>query len=240
MRDRLDDDGFTVIDDIFDPAEIETLAERLERAYRSYDEQLASGAAANADGISRPQKIAFAPDIARNDRVLAQFCRRPELLTIASAALGPDVDLYWDQLVVKAPETARDFPWHQDDAYGRVDPSPYLTLWIPLDDATTENGCISVLPGSHKRGFVPHARRTEGLYCHDDDDPDQRVQVPVRAGAVLAFWSLTVHKSGPNLSGDLRRANIVQYTTAGTRDASTGELVDAAAVLRARTPVGRR
>jgi ectoine hydroxylase-related dioxygenase (phytanoyl-CoA dioxygenase family) len=229
---QLDEHGFCVVEDVLARDETKSVADRLERAYMTYDAGLVTGEAANEDGISRPSEISFAPNLARQDAAMAQFCRRPELLLLAAQALGPDVDFYWDQLVFKAPETAKDFPWHQDDAYGRVDPSPYLTLWIALNDATAENGCMWVLPGSHKRGFIPHRRGPEGLACHDNTHADQGVQVPVAAGSILVFWSLTVHKSGPNLSGDVRRAYIVQYTKAGTRDAATGKPVDAIPVLR--------
>ena len=67
----------------------------------------------------------------------------------------------------------KEFPWHQDDGYTPVAPSPYLTLWLALNDATEDNGCIWVLPGSHKCGLVEHKPSPIGLICHASDDPDQ-------------------------------------------------------------------
>lgn len=136
------------------------------------------------------------------------------------------MDLYWNQSVFKQPEGKREFPWHQDDGYTAVTPSPYLTLWLALNDATTENGCISVLPGSHKRGLVAHRPSDVGLVCHDADDPDQGVPVPVKAGSLAVFQSLTMHKSGANVSSGTRKAYIVQFSSAGLRNAETGELID--------------
>lgn len=230
-RSQLDEQGFCVLEGLFDADEMDALARHVQRMYLSYEEGLRAHGA--EDGISRPGEIAFAPNLAREDRAMARFSVRPELVSVAAELLGEDVDLYWDQLVFKAPETQRDFPWHQDDAYGRVTPSPTLTLWIALDDATTENGCIHVLPGSHRRGFLPHQQGPHGWFCHGNDDRDQGVPVPIGAGSVLAFWSLTVHKSGPNLSEELRRAYIVQYAKAGLRDATSGEPIDMVPVLRA-------
>jgi phytanoyl-CoA hydroxylase len=227
---RLEEQGFCVLEGLFGADEMDALARHVQRAYLTYEERLHARGA--EDGISRPGEIAFTPNLARDDREMARFSVRPELVSVAAELLGEDVDLYWDQLVYKAPETRRDFPWHQDDAYGRVTPSPTLTLWIALNDATTENGCIHVLPGSHRRGFVPHEQGPHGWFCHSNDDPDQGVPVPVRSGSVLVFWSLTVHKSGPNLSDDLRRAYIVQYSKAGLRDATSGEPIDTVPVLR--------
>ncbi|MBV9852740.1 MAG: phytanoyl-CoA dioxygenase family protein, partial [Armatimonadetes bacterium] len=120
-----------------------------------------------------------------------------------------------------------------DDGYTPVTPSPYLTLWLALNDATPENGCISVLPGSHKRGLVEHRPSPIGLVCHSSDDPDQGVRVPVKAGSMAVFQSLTMHKSGPNVSDSPRKAYVIQYSRAGLRNAKTGE------VLTGKVPVAR-
>ena len=127
------------------------------------------------------------------------------------------MDLYWNQSVFKQPEGTKQFPWHQDDGYTAVTPSPYLTLWLALNDATPENGCISVLPGSQKRGLVPHHLTELGYVCHDADDPDQGVLVPVKAGSMAVFQSLTMHKSGANGSPSTRKAYVIQFSAAGLR-----------------------
>jgi ectoine hydroxylase-related dioxygenase (phytanoyl-CoA dioxygenase family) len=106
-----------------------------------------------------------------------------------------------------------------------VEPSPYLTLWLALNDATPENGCISVLPGSHKRGLVPHESSPIGLECYSNDDPDQGVRVPVKAGSMAVFSSLTFHKSGPNTSQGPRKAYVIQYSKSPLRLAATGEVI---------------
>jgi ectoine hydroxylase-related dioxygenase (phytanoyl-CoA dioxygenase family) len=134
-----------------------------------------------------------------------------------------DTDLYWNQAVFKMPEGEQQFPWHQDDGYTPVIPSPYLTLWLALNDATVENGCVSVLPGSHKRGLVPHEKTPIGLSCHSLADPDQGIPVPVSVGSIAVFYSLTMHKSGVNRSTGPRKAYIIQYSKAGLKSAITGE-----------------
>jgi ectoine hydroxylase-related dioxygenase (phytanoyl-CoA dioxygenase family) len=135
--------------------------------------------------------------------------------------------------VFKQPEGTKIFPWHQDDGYTPVTPSPYLTLWLALNDATPENGCISVLPGAYKRGLLPHKQTDIGLVCHDAHDPDQGVLVPVKAGSIAAFWSLTPHKSGANVSSGPRKAYVIQYSHAGLKNARTGE------VLTGKIPLAR-
>src|SRR5262249_9579590 len=102
-----------------------------------------------------------------------------------------------------------------------------------LNDATPENGCISVIPGSQKKGLVEHRRDPIGLICHELDDPDQGILVPVRAGSMAVFTSLTFHKSGVNRSQGMRRAYVIQYSCAGLKNAKTGE------VFQNKIPVAR-
>ena len=152
-------------------------------------------------------------------------------MALAAEWLGPDVDLYWNQSVFKGPDGDKQFPWHQDDGYTPVEPSPYLTVWIALNDATPENGCISVRPGSHRNGLVPHESTPVGLACHRLDDADQGIFVPLKAGSLVAFQSLTMHKSGINRTQGTRKAYVVQYAKAGLRNAVTKEPVTCAIPL---------
>jgi len=223
QRRQLDEQGFFLLPDVFTPGEMDALARRIEDHQRRHQEALADGG--GAEGISRSNEITFTDHLAERDPDIRAFCERPEFVAITTQLLGPDTDLYWNQSVFKMPETAREFPWHQDDGYTPVTPSPYLTLWLALNDATEDNGCISVLPGSWKRGLVPHTPGPLGLVCHDADDPDQGVRVPVPAGSLAVFWSLTMHKSGPNVSDGPRKAYVIQYSRAGLRHAETGEAI---------------
>jgi len=207
-------DGFVVFEDVFSPEEMRELEAMVATFQEEHEARLR---AEGASGISRPGEISFTDHIAEQDAGIRAFCERPEFVEMCREFLGPDVDLYWNQTVYKQPEAKREFPWHQDDGYTAVDPSPYLTLWLAISDATEENGCISVLPGSHKRGLVPHWGSEIGWVCHSADDPDQGILVPVKAGSVIAFWSLTMHKSGPNVSKGTRKAYVIQYAKKGIR-----------------------
>jgi ectoine hydroxylase-related dioxygenase (phytanoyl-CoA dioxygenase family) len=208
-----------------------TLAQQIEAHQTSHEAALR--ARGGKEGISRADEITFTAFLAENDPAIRAFVTRPEFVAITTQLLGPDVDLYWNQSVFKQPEGTKIFPWHQDDGYTPVEPSPYLTLWLALNDATPENGCISVLPGAWKRGLLPHKQTDIGLVCHDADDPDQGVLVPVKAGSIAVFWSLTPHKSGANVSSGPRKAYVIQYSHAGLRNARTGE------VLTGKIPLAR-
>jgi ectoine hydroxylase-related dioxygenase (phytanoyl-CoA dioxygenase family) len=126
----------------------------------------------------------------------------------------------------------------RSNGYFAVQPSPYLTLWLAINEATVQNGCIWVLPGSHRKGLLPHVQTPIGLSCHSLEDTDQGVPVPLRAGSIAAFPSLMVHKSGVNRTAGWRRAFVIQYSKAGTRAALTGELLpDKIPVARNGLPV---
>ncbi len=227
---ELNERGYTIFPNVFTSEEMAEVAARIESYQKRHEEELARN---GAQGISRASEITFTTHLAENDAQIEAFVRRPEFVYIASELLGPDTDLYWNQAVFKMPEGEKEFPWHQDDGYTPVTPSPYLTLWLALNDATPENGCVSVLPGSHKQGVVPHYSSPIGLVCHDADDPDQGIPVPVSAGSIAAFWSTTMHKSGVNRSTGSRKAYIIQYSVAGLKHAQTGE------VLTGKIPLSR-
>src|SRR5579862_3169192 len=231
QRRRLDEDGYCVLEDVFTMEEMNTLAGYIDEFHRRHEEILR--AKGGEEGISRAGEILFTAYLAEQDERIAAFCRRPEFVALSTQLLGPDTDLYWNQSVFKQPEGAKEFPWHQDDGYTPVTPSPYLTLWLAVNDATLENGCISVLPGSYKRGLMPHERTPLGLVCYGNDEPYQGVRVPVSAGSMACFWSLTCHKSGPNVSSGIRKAYVIQYCKAGTRKLATGEPIET------RIPVAR-
>jgi phytanoyl-CoA hydroxylase len=231
QRQQLDENGYFVLENAFTQAEMAELAEHIEAHQRRHEEALRERG--GIQGISRAEEITFTCHLAENDDAIRAFVTRPEFVAITTQLLGPDIDLYWNQSVFKMPEGELEFPWHQDDGYTQVVPSPYLTLWLALNDATPENGCISVLPGSHKKGLLPHTNSAIGLVCHAADDPDQGVEVPVTSGSVAVFWSLTAHKSGVNRSRGSRKAYVIQYSPAGLKNAQTGE------VLTGKVPVAR-
>jgi ectoine hydroxylase-related dioxygenase (phytanoyl-CoA dioxygenase family) len=205
---QINEDGYFVLENVFSIAEMEAVAASIEEYEKRANEQLKAD---GDSGISRANEITFNSHLAENDPAIREFVTRPEWVEITTKLLGPDVDLYWNQSVFKYPEGERVFPWHQDDAYTPVTPAPYLTCWLALNDATLENGCISVLPGSHKDGLRPHEATNLGLVGYSNEAEDQGVLVPVKSGSVAIFWSLTLHKSGPNRSNGMRKAYVIQY-----------------------------
>jgi ectoine hydroxylase-related dioxygenase (phytanoyl-CoA dioxygenase family) len=132
---------------------------------------------------------------------------------IAADLIGPDVRLYWDQSVYKQPNGAEPVLWHQDNGYTYVEPQAYLTCWLAITDATPQNGCIAVMPGAHRDGTLEHRSTPVGEECWGDWS--QAVEVPVRAGSLVVFSSLTPHATKRNTTDFVRKAYIVQYAPDG-------------------------
>lgn len=228
--------GYTLLQNVFTGDDMTALTESIERLQQEHAARLR--AIGGAEGISRANEITFSDHLAENDPAIEAFARRPEFVAITSQLLGEDVDLYWNQSVFKMPAGKKEFPWHQDDGYTPVEPSPYLTLWLSLNGATVENGTVSVLPGSHKAGRVEHKPSPIGLVCHNADDPDQGVPIEVPTGGIAAFWSTTMHKSGVYRSTGIRKAYILQYSKAPLKSIATGEIVEnKIALTRGGVPV---
>ena len=103
--------------------------------------------------------------------------------------------------------------WHQDNGYTFVEPQAYLTCWIAITDATPENGCVAVMPGVHRDGTLRTANTPIGFECWGDHG--EAVEVPVRAGSIVVFTSLTPHYTERNTTDDVRKAYIVQYAPDG-------------------------
>jgi ectoine hydroxylase-related dioxygenase (phytanoyl-CoA dioxygenase family) len=82
-----------------------------------------------------------------------------------------------------------------------------------LSDATEDNGCPWVVPGLHTTGTLRHDLTETGLVCFED--PPDPVPVPVGAGGIVVFSSLTPHCTGPNRTDEVRKAYIVQYAPDG-------------------------
>ena len=129
--------------------------------------------------------------------------------------IGPDVRLYWDQAVYKKPGTKDEFPWHQDNGYTFIEPQAYLTCWIALTDTDETNGCPWVMPGLHQKGTLFHEPTDLG---HEIPlDSSESICLPLKAGSIAIFSSLTPHRTGPNLSDGIRKSYILQYAPDGAK-----------------------
>ncbi|MFD0716626.1 phytanoyl-CoA dioxygenase family protein [Paenibacillus sp. GCM10027626] len=222
------ENGYLVVPDLLSPdqlAELKTMVDRVldgsvkpERGRPDGDFmlQLEPGVKDRAD-IPRKDKIRVAFHLCHTHSYFWNHAARPEIVDVIESLLGPQIRLYTDQLFVKPANHGSEVPFHQDHAYWtQVQPYNMISCWLALDDATVENGCVHMLPGTHKQ-LLPH-REFEGTQKYGllEEDVELAGEVPVeiKAGGAMFHHSLTVHRSFPNRSDKGRRGLVSIYMPA--------------------------
>lgn len=146
------------------------------------------------------------------DERLNELAHHPLLLALVERLIGEAPFLFQSMALLKPPRLGRDKPWHQDAAYFQIElDAKVVGCWIALDEATIENGCMVIAPGSHLKGPVVHFRRRDWQICDTDVDNSGAVAVPLKPGGLLIFQSLLHHGTPPNDSGLRRRALQFHY-----------------------------
>jgi ectoine hydroxylase-related dioxygenase (phytanoyl-CoA dioxygenase family) len=146
-----------------------------------------------------------------------------KMLAILQQLIGPNVEFLSVKAVFKNAKTNFNSPWHQDWFYWQG--TNKISVWIALDDATPENGCLRLVPGSHRQVFdkvevddghgFGHRVSDEALHGWPIET------VPVRRGDAVFFHDLALHGSCPNINGQERWSAIATYRDASRKDGST-------------------
>jgi phytanoyl-CoA hydroxylase len=146
-----------------------------------------------------------------DDRLKAMLDYQPvrDLLNrLASETMEP-----YQEMALLKPPSGREKPWHQDHAYFDIDLSRHIIgIWIALDQATVDNGCMHLLPGKHRQAFV-HFHRRDWQICDSTtlQIKDFCLAVPLEPGGVLFFDSYLPHGTPTNHSNQRRRALQFHY-----------------------------
>jgi phytanoyl-CoA hydroxylase len=154
------------------------------------------------------------------------FLRNPHLLDAVETLIGPEITCNPIQHIRAKPPAAANgegagffnVPWHQDAGvtWDEADNSDIITCWIPLTDATVENGCMEVMPGAWRRGYLEH-QAEGGTTIRADLLPDTTPQpVPVNKGGIVFMHRYTPHRSTPNLTNGVRWSVDLRYQPTGT------------------------
>ena len=208
---QYDEQGFFLFENAFSEKEVDAVTAAIAPFEAAGEERLRL--AGGQVSIAKADAITFTIHLVAKSAVLKAFSRHPVFAGVCRDTLGPGARLYWDQAVYKKPGNPEEFPWHQDNGYTFIEPQQYLTCWVALNDATLENGCPWVVPGLHRLGTLAHRITPLGFQC--DVDRGQAVAAPAHKGDIVVFSSLTPHRTGPNLTGETRRAYILQYAPDG-------------------------
>ena len=145
------------------------------------------------------------------------------MAAILRPMIGPRIEFLSAKPVFKSSAVHFASPWHQDQAYWGG--ATKWSAWIALEDATTHNGCLRVIPGSHRRqrnhASVQDARGFTNRVSDDELEGEEISDVEMKQGDVLVFHDRLLHSSHPNRSGRERWSFIPTYRNADVPDTST-------------------
>ena len=214
--------SLTTVQDI---ARIRSLLDPLFDRFTSLGERAVDLAGPQVPGVApRSPEINEAVTLVPELRQTLAYARCRE---IARELLGVPVGYMFDHAIYKLPHNNASTPWHQDEAYSaRAIPLRSMHFWIPLQEATVDNGCMWFIPGSHLGSVLPHhaaALRTAGpnqapagaTIATNHVDPTKAVACPIPAGSATMHHPLTLHYTGANQTDDYRRVWILHFGAYG-------------------------
>ena len=152
--------------------------------------------------------------------IFNDFINNENLCNILEDILGPNIDCFLSQFIFKNPG-AWGQPWHQDSSYFPFDREPQVAAWLATSEATLENGCLVVLPGSHRESLhehLPDDREGSNYGYTEIKDHDFSLEEPIllNRGDLLLFHSFLMHKSYDNKSDSRRTAMVYHFAETGT------------------------
>ena len=156
--------------------------------------------------------------------IAERYLGHPAVVDVLTSIIGPDVKCMQSMLFGK-PSGKPGQAWHQDEYYIPTRDRSLCGAWMALDDAVVENGCLWVMPGSHRHGVIwptrPHGtdEYDEGTQvCGSPYDAQEGVPVEVHAGDVVFFNGYLLHRSLKNRApkGTFRRALVNHYCSASS------------------------
>jgi len=187
----------------------------LARMRGAYDRLLADNPDITSDIMLGPHLERSGAQGVQGSREWLEFATEPDILGMVSQVAGEDLVLWGTTIFGKPAGCGKATPWHQDGDYYPIEPLETCTVWMALDDATPENGCMRYLPGSHKerRLFPHHWEEDDGLSINqviDEEfvDESQARDIVLKAGQISIHDVYLAHASRPNRS-DNRRAGFV-------------------------------
>ena len=146
-----------------------------------------------------------------------ELATHPRALTVVKALIGPNVLLWNATYIVKEPLTPAFVSWHQDLAYWGLDGDDQVPMWLALSPARRENGCMRMVPGSHRSGRRGHRTTPDDdnvLYqgqTVEHVDESTAVACELEQGQASFHHGWTLHSSLPNLSDERRIGFNAQY-----------------------------
>lgn len=179
--------------------------ETLERIRADHDRLL-------ADHPEHPEFRDNCANMLNFDFGFLNYARNADILDMVEQLIGPDIALWNMSFFAKPAVNGKRTPWHQDGQYWPIRPLATCTVWIAVDDATVENGCMRFIPGSHKdKRLMQHNQNDDDALTLNQElksneyDESHAVNVVLEAGQISLHDVYLAHGSEINTSNKPRR-----------------------------------
>jgi hypothetical protein len=158
---------------------------------------------------------------------LNELVRHPAILDAVENILGPNILCWASGFFAKSPNDGTFVSWHQDSTYWGLSSSDVLTAWVALTPSQPENGCLRVVPGSHRKDQVPHRDTfadgnllSRGQEIAVTIDENEAADVILQPGEMSLHHVKIFHASGRNLGAQRRVGFSIRYIPTHVRQIS--------------------
>ncbi|MCZ7646403.1 MAG: phytanoyl-CoA dioxygenase family protein [Planctomycetota bacterium] len=212
--------GFLVVEGLVTPAELQELKDDMVKLCRgAYAHPALPPLGPEVSDQEALEHYLCIHQVHRVSPVMMKYVKHEGMARIMSGIIAPNVKCMQSMLFVKPPE----YPgqaWHQDELYIPTRDRSLTGGWIAMDDATIENGCLWVVPGSHRDGYLwpqqANNNPDEFDFAPESFGFDESKELPVEvpAGSVVFFNGYLLHRSRKNRSNRYRRVLVNHYMNA--------------------------
>ena len=165
-----------------------------------------------------PQYLNYCPAILQYDESFLKYCLNEKILNLVEQLIGKDFALWNSSFFAKPAFNGHATPWHQDGQYWPIRPLATCTVWLAIDDATEENGCLKFIKGSHRdKKLKKHEfNKNENLTLHQEllkteYNEDDSVNLILNRGQISLHDVYLVHGSEANFSPKSRRGMTMRF-----------------------------
>jgi phytanoyl-CoA hydroxylase len=211
--------GYLVAEQLLSPEEIKELRQESVQIFKGKRGAVpglleTTGHEQDAEIMKKYVAIHFPHKVSR---LIKNYLAHPKIVRVLTGIISANVKCMQSMLFVKGPGKAGQ-SWHQDEFYIPTRDRSLAGAWIAIDDATVDNGCLWIIPGSHRPGYIrPRVMNTSSEYA-DVDTVDvsgfpggQQIPVEVKSGSVVFFNGYTLHSSLRNKTKDCFRMALVNH-----------------------------
>jgi ectoine hydroxylase-related dioxygenase (phytanoyl-CoA dioxygenase family) len=181
------------------------------------------------------------PNVHHRSKAVREYYFNGPMVDVATQVVSPNIKAATSQLTFKLQGNTKPVQWHQDNGYGQLSPTNSISCLTALDDTDESNGCLWIIPGSHKLGQMQHGQGKESstgnFRAEQTMDVDESKAIPIhmKAGECLFFHGWTLHKSEGNFAPRDRRILFFRYADADAVETDKGNKPRLGRLLRGTT-----